>query len=63
MLRTTLVFLLGLTHCIKLIAYRNSSKPIGSEEFKDVAFASDDYISLKENELVLPAYATIILKQ
>jgi alpha-amylase len=35
----------------------------GLEQFRDVAFASDDYISLKENELVLPAYATIILKQ
>ncbi len=35
----------------------------GLEQFKDVAFASDDYISLKERELVLPAYATIILKQ
>jgi len=96
-----------LNHYKKIIAYRNSSKPLtfGSVEslknlpktiiaskrsfdsetiiifhnisgkeiklqlaselnsFKDVAFASDDYISLKENELVLPAYATIILKQ
>lgn len=35
----------------------------GLEEYKNIDFASNDYISLKEDELVLPAYATVILKQ
>lgn len=96
-----------LNHYKKLIAYRNSSKPLtfgsieslndlpksvialkrsfdsetviifhnisgkevklelpaGLAQFKEVEFTSDDYTTLKENELVLPAYATIILKQ
>jgi glycosidase len=96
-----------LNHYKKLIAYRNSSKPLtfgwvesladfpasvvalersfdserviifhnisdkevkillteGLEEFRNIEFSSGDYISLKENELILPAYATIILKQ
>lgn len=37
--------------------------PNDLRRFKKVAFSSDDYISLKEDELVLPAYATVILKQ
>lgn len=96
-----------LNHYKKLIAYRNSSKPLtygsiepvndlpatvvalkrsfdsksviifhnisdrevkvelteGLEEFRNIEFASDDYISFKENELILPAYSTVILKQ
>ncbi len=96
-----------LNHYKRLIAYRNSSKPLtfgsieslkdlprslvtikrsfdsesviifhnisdkevkltltnGLELFRNVEFSSNDYIALKENELVLSGYATVILKQ
>ena len=96
-----------LNHYKKLIAYRNSSRPLtfgwvesltdfptsvvalersfdsesviifhnisdkevklqlteGLEEFRKVEFDSEGGVSLRENELILPAYATVILKQ
>lgn len=35
----------------------------GLEKFRKVEFDSEGVVSLRENELILPAYATVILKQ